>query len=329
MKILFLQSAEYFEDLGVHLDVRNMDFCLVFSFNIRKRLREYDLIVSCIEHDLSARKVIDYSNSLGIPTAFIMDGVFDFTNSTNNSMLKKLKVTQFSPFIYGNIFLLGDKFANYIKNSADGVQTYNFLPKRAGLEIYNKRKVANILLTTANTPYFNDQEKVRLKGWLLKTIQLLEEQNISIKLRLFDVSLLDCNSLARFNNDTSETLSSAVSSVDCVICTPSTVIHSLTLYKIPNVTLNYRNDELLYDTDCVISKEAELPKLISFISNTFDYKIDLNFNVTTGLNLSDYDYNCSNRAVYVPKMYLSLSSFTRVIYKKLPKKFAKFLKGFV
>ena len=325
MKVLFLQSREYFEELGVDLSNCDADFTLFVSFNLRSKLKRYDLIVSCIEHDLGARRVVNFGNSLGIPTVFLMDGVFDLSNSVSNPLLKRLKVVQFKPFIYSNIFLLGDRFANYINNKELDVKVFSYLPKRAALVLQPREKVADVLITTAITPYFDENEKIKLTRWITFLATTLEKHNISIKLRVFDETLLENEYLQKINN-TKESLSDAVSSVSCVMCTPSTVIHSLSVYGFPNILLNFRSDEIFYESGYELSALNNVKNAIDYIVNSLSCKANLNKKVDYGVNLDSFEYNKSHYRAKIPYLYFSFSTLIRLLYKKLPNNIKKILK---
>jgi hypothetical protein len=332
MRVLFLQQRSYFDSIGVLYSQVEAEFCCTFSINIEKYLMSFDLVASCIDHDNDARYLMNLANNLNIPTVFFMDGVYDISNSSNNPHLKNINITLFHPFYYTNIFVVGTKFGEYLSDKHD-IKYYNYLPKRACLDIRkNVSPPKKVLITTAVTPYFSTQEKQVLIHWFKSIVSILNGRKISYCFRIFDMDLYKCISDSKSENLINIPLTEIVSNVSCVICTPSTVIHSLTTYKINNLCINYRNESLLYDTDIVCCLYKDLSDSITQLTSS-ESVIEHNI-PTTNIDLNSYDFTLDNISPYKGnksffRIYFSYTSVLRIIYNSLPISYRKNIKNFL
>lgn len=330
MKVLFLQQREYFSELGVEFKGYDATFGCIFTFNIYKNIAKYDLVVSCIDHDKDARKIIEAANRIAIPTVFLMDGVYDITNAKENPLLRKLGVKLLEPFIYANIFVLGESFVSYLQGNHD-VNAIDYLPLRASLDIENTTNITDsVLITTAITPYFNQEERKTLIIWLKKVIAVLTKHSISYETRIFDTDILKELSIDESLNRVDCSLSRAIEKHRSVICTPSTVIHSLSEYSVSNLCLNFRKEPLLYNTNIMVDDLESLERGIQRLIKD-KYPVIMK-NPKVGVDFSEYKYkSCDiflNEATN-SEMYFSVDYIVRSIYKKLPKSIAKSIKVFM
>lgn len=332
MRVLFLQQKSYFDSLGVLYSQVEAVFCCTFSIDIDKYLMSFDLIASCIDHDEDSRYLMNLANNLNIPTVFFMDGVYDISNSSNNPHLKNINITLFHPFYYTNIFVVGTKFGEYLSDKHD-IKYYNYLPKRACLDIKKNVSPSKIvLITTAVTPYFSNKEKKVLTQWFKSIVSILNHHNISYCFRIFDMELYKSISDSKSENIINIPLTDVVSNVSFVICTPSTVIHSLTTYKINNLCINYRNESLLYDTDIVCCFYKDLSDSITQLissESVIEYNIP-----TTNIDLNNYDFTLDNISSNIGnksfiRVYFSYTSVLRIIYNSLPISYRKKIKNFL
>ncbi|KTD88863.1 hypothetical protein [Pseudoalteromonas sp. H71] len=331
MKILFLQQKEYFSELGVEFKGYDATFGCIISFNIYKNIAKYDLVVSCIDHDKDARKIIEAANRIAIPTVFLMDGVYDITNAKENPLLRKLGVKLLEPFIYANIFVLGESFVSYLQGKHD-VNAIDYLPLRASLNIENTKNISDsALITTAITPYFNQEERKTLIIWLKKVIAVLTKHSISYETRIFDRNILNELSIDESLNRVSCSLSDAIGMHKNIICTPSTVIHSLSKYNVNNLCLNFRKEALLYNTNISVNDLANIESsILKLIDDDYDSVLDGRVNI--GVNLLEHTYKtfkCDNSGIKNNKFYFSVNFFLRTIYKKMPNKLAKKIKKII
>ena len=322
-KVLFLQPKKYFVELGVNFHDIDATFLVYYSFNLKEYLLNFDLIVSCLDHELSSRKIIGMANNLSICTLYLMDGVYDFSNATLNKQFTKNNIQLLSPCIYGNVFTLEEGFKEYLSNK-NQTTCFQYLPLRAKLEITQKKK-RGVLLTTAKTPYFNDDEFSNLVYWFKEIVHFFEQHEIEYFARIFDSRLLEKLPAITARNIVDEDLSIALSSAEVVLCTPSTVIFSAYHYNIPCVILNYRDDTVYYDSDYNLTDLSFLNEAIGSCKRRDCKYMDDNRNK---LYLSQYNFSLLEgwQASENISFYFNASVLARYLYVHLPPNFKSLMK---
>lgn len=327
-KVLFLQPKKYFDELSVNFTDIDATFLGCFSFNLKEYILNFDLIVSCLDHDISSRRIIEMANSLSIRTLYLMDGVYDFSNATSNKQFTKNNLQLLSPCIYGNVFTLEKAFKEYLTKE-NLATSFEYFPARAKLEITQQKK-RGILLTTAKTPYFNEDEFIILIKWFKEVIEFFEHHGIEYFTRVFDKKLLENLPKLKTRNIVNESLSIALSSAEAVLCTPSTVIFSAYHYNIPCVILNYRNDTVFYDSNYDLTNISLLSDAIKncsrirndiYVGNTINNsKLCLsqyNFNLANGLQPNEKISFYFNASVLARHLYMHLPNNLKTIIKRL------------
>ncbi|MDD8057632.1 hypothetical protein [Shewanella metallivivens] len=317
MNILFLQQKSYFSELGIEFEGCESTFGCIFTFKLTAYLKKFDLIVSCLEHDKSAREVINFANAIGIPTVFLMDGIYDDANAKKNPLLKSMNIDFFSPCIYSNVFLLNNSFKNYLENEFD-TRCFLYTPKRARLIIDDTTKKNGFLITTAITPYFNNAEFNVLIVWIKRLLVDLQDLDLKFFARIFDEKILKEIPELKGCNNTFESLSTAISRSNGVICTPSTVLHSANLYGFKTMVLNYRGGSTYFDCDYDIKDLIQLKTSLSTMS--FSHSKDARY-IWSSINLKDYTYHKRNGVETKWKgLYINIGYIQRLIYNSLPKR---------
>jgi hypothetical protein len=324
-KVLFLQPRKYFEELGVNFGAIECTFGLIVSFNLAKSIKRFDLVVSCIDHDFGSRHLVSVANYHGVPTVFLMDGVYDNANAIHNPLTKQLGLKLLDPCIYKNLFVLGSYFKEYIEENYD-VRCFEYFPRRAVLELNNIVPKAGVLLSSAMTPYFNEIEFVELVHWYKQLLNVISLSGIKYFSRIYDEKLLNAIPQFKLVNNIDETLSEAFSRAEALICTPSTLIYSAARYGIPTATLNYRCDKLYFNCDYDVKKACDID--IDFINNLTAYVPSYNNDIYNELDFNNYDYHTTNddSLKKVKSLYVDFSFFSRMTYKVLPKNIKAILK---
>lgn len=329
MKVLFLQQKSYFDLIG--FDYTNIEptFCCTFSINVVKYISSFDLIISCIDHDKDCRKLIHIANNIKIPTVFFMDGVFDYSNSIHNPILKKIGITLFEPFCYKNIFVVGKKFGENLEKSYQ-IRFFDYLPERAMLNVEtNVSSKTQVLITTAITPYFSYIERQTLITWFLQIKKVLIEIDVPYSFRVFDIELYDSISDEHSINLIDNSFSDTVVKFTHVICTPSTIIHTLSNYNINNLCINFRNENLLYDTDLICTTHRDIYNSILTLIRT---KPKIHKPIKKNkINLLNYDFiptrlSSQSKTPYRINLFFSFSSLCRIFYNLFSPKYKKKIK---
>ncbi|MGB3620392.1 MAG: hypothetical protein WBA20_03510 [Ketobacter sp.] len=226
MKILFLESELFYHKLGINTDFSTVEASfdgLKYYKNSPDFFSSYDLIVSVLYYSPLSNFVVQKANESGTKTALLIDGVFDWANVTINPVVKKTGIMTFHPIIHDVFLVIGESEKLYFESRL--VNTLQYLPGRV-LKVEKRMalpRVPRVLITTANTAYFNDREKRVLLSMLKRLIVKLKDRHVPIIYRIFDRELLSALSVADEDNYLSGSFQSVLASCTCVITTPSSV----------------------------------------------------------------------------------------------------------
>lgn len=242
-KILFVEPYEYYERLGLERKDCFYFGIPTFSLSLKRYLNQFDIVVTCIDHSRLSKFVVCLARSIGKKTILIMDGTYDFCNSVCHPYLKKVKRQILQYKIYDLILTPDYDFSNYLRMSASLIK---YIPKHMkviGSSYEKKTESSSILITTANTAYFNNEEFCRLTSIIKKILKELYDINVIVKLRVFDNKLLSClyDDFPGIENLVNSDLSDVLNQIDGVISTPSSVVVSSVMANLPTCVLLYRD----------------------------------------------------------------------------------------
>lgn len=286
-KVLILEPRQYFEALGVCEAIESrfdVNYGISFSFNLDKFLLSFDAVISCIYHSASSQFVTARANYLGVKTVFLFDGVGDWDNFNYNTIAQLPGQKLHSPLFHNVIFccdVLSLKYFTY-----QGVETYMYMPDRVCNRKNNRTAVANdaerpikskldkVLITTANSPFFSEEEKWRLIELLKKLKSELVSDGINICVRIFDDELYDA-CFPEFLNLKSDSFSEVAKSFSMVFTTPSSLIAECSNLGVPVCLLDYRPSPLFVQGACRYN--GMLPWLEVKLSLLSNYKESMVF----------------------------------------------------
>lgn len=241
-KILFLQPKEYFGDLGVHFDsfAFSADYGLIFSLDLEDRLRSYTIVISMLEHDLHARRIVKIARSLGVATFYFLDGIFEFYNSILNPLYDLKGVEQLREDIYSSIFTPTIEHYNILKE--ENKNPYFYIPQRVAIPNIERNIRYDYLITTASTAYFSKKEFEILVKLIFNTYTAVVSQSKSVKFRIFDRELeIEIKKFVKnYINDSCQTIAESVGDSGVVITTQSSIIIGCLSNEIPVVILSSR-----------------------------------------------------------------------------------------
>jgi hypothetical protein len=202
-------------------------------------------------------------------SVIVSDGIFDFSNAIDNPMVKKYNVTMYHPVLQDYMICVGSKEASYFSHN---VNCFNYLPTRV-LSKTNMITIpsrAKILVTTANTAYFNQEEFDALVILINGVIEVLTNSNVDFSLRIYDKALLKSISQSfsgSLANDISSNFECCLESYSGVITTPSSIAVTSMYHKRAVALLVYRDKPMLLQSGWLIStKEIFQQSLDSFIN---------------------------------------------------------------
>ncbi len=186
MKILFLQDRSYFTRYGFEDEGLSYTVCFLEGDYKKstRNLTKYDLIMSCIYHDVMANHIINKAASVGVKSIFLTDGVFDLANSINNGITSSLNLFPQLPIVTDYICVssnMSEKLAKYF-----GKTPLKLLPKFISHTEVTSTKGRSVLITTANSSYFNDEEFQALNRLIVETYKFCIDSGIDVYFRIFD-----------------------------------------------------------------------------------------------------------------------------------------------
>lgn len=244
-KILFIESYDKCRELGLLSLLSKFD-CEFDGRRFYNRnedfFRVFDLVIFTNYASSLSNYICCKCRDYGVKTLFFSDGVFDLANSIRNPQLKGAQRV-----LYG--FLPFDFFAKvtdvFLYGGAPEFMSY--VPER--IISYSEKSESNccskplVLITTANTAYFNDCERSRLVRLVIDVTSYLNEREISYSYRVFDEELLRAIPDAGLKlNDIEESFEDTLSRYSHVIATPSSVVVTSMFHNKATAQLIYRSE---------------------------------------------------------------------------------------
>ena len=269
MKILFSEGEEYYRALGLK-DIEGARFVfdgMRFYIKSEVYLSQFQIFV-CAYYTMPHNVILTRKfNKMGIKTVLCSDGIFDFANAINNPMHTKYSLKLFHPILQDFFLCIGKNERDYFMQDTIAL---DFMPDRviSKEEPVTMPKIRKVLITTANTAYFNDEEYELLLRLMLDVVNLLKEENVDFSFRIFDKRLMNeiennCDFCT--GNDLKESFEDTLKRYSSVITTPSSVAVVSMFHKRPTGLLIYRNWPNFLQTGWLI------PSAIVFKSNLDEF----------------------------------------------------------
>lgn len=279
MKILFLDSINCIKrllDIELIEKVHDIDFLGErFYGKEAEYFKKFDLIVQTHFTNITHQEIVLISKQQKVATMFIFDGVFDWANTYLN--IKHLKSNLFigNPFIHDYVLTVtGGVGLSFLKYTNPQTRFLQYIPKRNTSSSPNKgnnmTKCNAVLITTANTAYFNNSEFESLVRVIKLATKACEKKGITIKYRIFDSSLIKELGISNFDNLIEGTFETSLESVDFVISTSSTINVDVIKNALPLATLLYRNSPLFNSGGWLIYDEKTAEDSIENLVNKAD-----------------------------------------------------------
>ncbi|ASI89244.1 hypothetical protein [Vibrio mediterranei] len=234
----------------------------------KKELRNSILITTSPYELESIQSSLIAKKSIGL-----QDGVFDFSNSFNNPFFFNKSYKLHFPAINDVILCFGKKEASYIAgfNKRTVVKTYipEFVKRTMKLadDFNNPEPEYDVMLTTANTAYFDESEFKLLVNYLESVIDSLLSSGYKICIRIFDNQLLNALSLEDIDNLKEGSFVEAAANVKSVITTPSTLAVESMILGLPTATLIYRDMPITTQTGWMLYNPAIVCSVVESMLN--------------------------------------------------------------
>ncbi|MFH4606176.1 hypothetical protein [Vibrio alginolyticus] len=260
------KKSVYFSEEEVRVK-KYIDICsninTKFEGCVSFRVDKNDICVNFSPAYIYSRLFSVLANDEGAITVLYLDGILDFDNIFNNPKHKKLSYTPYIDVEEDYIFCFGKNAESYLSFLHPTKQVSRYVPKYIQEKTMNESesKEYDFLITTANTSYFNEEEKLRLVNLINLTITNLEKERYTVCLRVFDDCLLSliCG-FRKYDNIIDKSFSQVLNNVRAVITTPSTVGVEAMINDVPVATLLYRDSPIINQTGWYIFGNSDHKK---------------------------------------------------------------------
>lgn len=261
MKLLLLQPAAQFAELGVDLDRLRpaARFGTLKPGSAQRRLGDVGAVVNCIDTSVGARRAVEAAARAGVPRVYLFDGIYDVANAYRNPLHRRRGIKQMDPLLYTHVACV-DAWS-HAAFAALGARTHAWLPARAAPEdgaAPAPGRRAAFLVATARKPAFDAGERGRLERLLRLTVEALDRLGAGYRFRTGDAKLIRALGIPPERNDTDEPFSRCLRRYDALITTPSTVATTAMLAGKPTATLDYRDGPLTQQTGWRLHESADI-----------------------------------------------------------------------
>ena len=325
--ILFLQPKRYFERLGVDFNKVKIPYICglpVVGLNLTSEIMKYRLIISCIDHSEVNVLVVGHAKLLGVKTLFIMDGIYDFANAHYNPYLVKKGHKLLGRTEYSVIFHIEKELTCFYQEVSD--ESYTYLPKHADVSERDAGKSMNnfFLITTANKPYFQEKEYIRLIAFLKEIVLSLMDKGVDYKFRIFDSRIVNELKIEASSNLIDCSIEKAVVDARGVFTTPSTVVYTAIAMNKAVCILNLRNMPVIQAAGWYINSREDisdtLDSMVDGDKSRMEYQKkflpDRHFNITEKINdLADQKYYLKKFLVTPRVVYFNLDPLIYYVTK--------------
>lgn len=273
MKILFVEPEYLYKGIFSIEAGSNVEF----EYNGYKlyskgalEFSRYDAVVSMQYLWPLSNVVILKAKKFGVPTYLITDGIIEWENCYSHRAVKKSKQRLFSVMFHDYIVCPGIFEGQFINERQINL---SYLPKKVFPEVMNSSRKKNstkvVLVTTANTAYFNDGELIELARLINEILDYQKKsmEKFEVKLRVFDEALLARLNMDGFENDIESSFNELINDVDALITTPSTIVLTSMLNDIATCQLIYRNSPMFVQSGWMYHGSCDFEYVINGMLN--------------------------------------------------------------
>lgn len=335
MKYLFLESKERYRSLGIKVDDARFVFNLWITFFPFFIFRREVVLVSTLSHNVYLNFLVKLANRLGITTVLLVDGIFEFNNSFSNPFLRYFSGRLYRPNFHDYILIQSDAVGCGMV-ALGGGSVIPVVNKRVweGDVMRNLDKNSNnVLITTANTPCFNDFEYDALLSTIREISEWLRVHNIRFDYRIFDPRLICELGLSDSENVTSGDFSSIIDKYSHVVSTPSSLGLSVMSRGIALMQMVYRDTPLPFQSGWLFSQSFQVDQVMTSFLEADQERMNYQFCVLKSFSAAPINETLASvKPIDKPKngsvifSYFSLVASEIEVFSKLKIFFKNYLK---
>lgn len=285
MKILFIESRSEYERL---IEIEVGFFFDGYKFYKREPsfFKRFDVVVSRSYHSAICNVIINKARIEGVKTILVTDGIVEWNNCIAHPAVIKFNEVLFSNIRHDLLFCPGIQVSNLISRK----RGMPFLSKN----IINDMAIRNsgdteydVLITTANTPAFDDGELSILISLISSVIEASIKKNLKVCTRISNTSILNEILSYGVDNFTDEEFNKFLVRGKVLFTTPSTVALSAMFSEFPVCQFNYRFNPIILQTGWMLAHEIMASGVIDSMLSMTEYnmryqrRVAAEFNKTT------------------------------------------------
>ncbi|CAH6918338.1 conserved hypothetical protein [Vibrio chagasii] len=283
MRILCVEPKEYFIDIIDNDSLNDIDVEFdgyKFYGKNTNWFNKYDAVLSVQYLWPVSNIVVSKSKAAGIPTYLLTDGIIEWNNCFYHPAVLKSKKRLFQYILHDFVLCPGDYESSFISD-----RSFSYLPKKLQINekiMNNDARRARVLLTTANSAYFDERELTEIIYLLNLTINQLKKLGVEFILRVFDESILQgIHNLhgSDIENDVKNTFEHVLSKVSSVITTPSSIVVTSMLADKPTCQLIYRDSPLFLQSGWMIHRSCDLKSTLLELINSNPERMSFQRNI--------------------------------------------------
>lgn len=281
MRYYFLEAKKRYRSFGIDVNDPKYVFNLWMTFIPVFLFRKNIVLVTTLSHNMYLNFLVKLANRVGITTVLVVDGIFEYNNSFNNPFLKYFSGCLYRPNFHDYILLQSDEIGcEMVERGGGQVVSVKNMRVWDGqqVEAASNRKV-KALITTANTPYFNDAEYEILLAMILNIKAWMIKNNVDFEFRIFDERLVSDLDLNEAENATSAEFSLVINSYSHVVCTPSSLGLNIMARGLSLMQMVYRDTPLPFQSGWLIAPGFDFDSVMSSFFESNPERINYQYSV--------------------------------------------------
>lgn len=315
-KILFLEPKLYYEELGIVENIDSSIYEVEFDGNKNykisdEKIKEYSYVVSTLYHDELSNFMIIKAIKNGVPTILFSDGIIEWANMFEHPFINKKGYKLYHPILHHYFYCVGSLEKRYFDFL--GVQAYQYVPKRL---ISNRTKIpikssGEILITTANTAYFNEGEYRLLIKLMKEILDKLKDKKDHVWFRIFDNKIVEDLKISPDRNLIEGSFESVLERFDIVISTPSSIVLNSMYHDRAVAQIIYRDCPIFIQSGWMITNGENVIRTIDSMIKRDEYRMNFQRFI-----VSEYIKNWNEKDIFNVEKYYDINLHRNLFIEK-------------
>ncbi|TVU75453.1 hypothetical protein FQP87_11245 [Vibrio tasmaniensis] len=269
MRILCAEDESYYKNIldDEFIEKHDIDYNGALFYSNFEHIKKYDIVIS-IQYlwDICNLLIVNAKIN-GIKTVLLTDGIVEWNNCFHHHAVINHNNILFSEIIHDVVLTPSNNVTGLINNK---LKSFGYTPKKVRYNISEEKTVDgdfDILITTANSAYFNEVEFINLSKLIVSIIESAILYDKKIALRIYDKKLLNELSPFKLPNITECSFNEFIGLSDVVVSTPSSVVLTSMIAKKKTCQMIYRDSPLLLQSGWMIHHSTNITDTIASLLN--------------------------------------------------------------